>query len=65
MVIDDHVNFPGMAGFHPLRGDNDEKWGDRFPPVNNAYDMDRNTMVMETAKEIGISQVRAGAALDL
>lgn len=56
MIIDDHVNFPGMAGFNPLRGDNDERWGPRFPPINNAYDMDRNTRLHDTAKEIGIGE---------
>lgn len=57
MIIDDHVNMPGMAGVNPLRGDNDERWGPRFPALNDAYSMDRNAFVMDVAKEIGIDKV--------
>lgn len=57
MVIDDHVNMPGMAGFSPLRGDNDERWGPRFPPLNNAYCMDRSASLLKCADEINIGQV--------
>jgi purine-nucleoside phosphorylase len=57
MAIDDHVNMPGMAGFSPLRGDNDERWGARFPPLNNAYCMDRNASLLKCADDIGVGQV--------
>lgn len=30
MLISDHINFPGMAGHHPLIGPNDEALGPRF-----------------------------------
>jgi purine-nucleoside phosphorylase len=38
MLIRDHINFPGLAGMNPLVGPNDERLGDRFPPLAKAYD---------------------------
>jgi purine-nucleoside phosphorylase len=37
MLIEDHINFVGMAGHNPLMGPNDERFGTRFPPINRAY----------------------------
>lgn len=37
MVIEDHINFVGMAGNNPLRGPNLEQFGPRFPAVNRTY----------------------------
>lgn len=34
MLIKDHINFSGR---NPLVGANDERYGVRFPPMNNAY----------------------------
>ncbi|HBE25376.1 MAG TPA: purine-nucleoside phosphorylase, partial [Ktedonobacter sp.] len=30
-------NMPGLAGANPLLGPNDERFGERFPPLANAY----------------------------
>lgn len=38
MALTDHLNFPGLAGANPLVGPNDERWGERFPPLAGAYD---------------------------
>jgi purine-nucleoside phosphorylase len=38
MLIADHINLPGLAGFNPLIGPNDERLGERFPPLLAAYD---------------------------
>jgi len=38
MLIRDHLNFVGMAGFSPLRGPNDDRIGPRFPDMTQAYD---------------------------
>ncbi|HEY3991903.1 MAG TPA: purine-nucleoside phosphorylase [Ktedonobacteraceae bacterium] len=38
MLISDHINLPGLAGANPLLGPNDERFGDRFPPLAKAYD---------------------------
>ncbi|GAC1387344.1 MAG: purine-nucleoside phosphorylase [Ktedonobacteraceae bacterium] len=38
MLIRDHINMPGLAGTNPLIGTNDERFGERFPPLAEAYD---------------------------
>src|SRR5919198_4560424 len=37
MLITDHINLVGMAGFNPLHGPNDATLGPRFPAMNPAY----------------------------
>lgn len=37
MILNDHVSFLGLAGIHPLRGFNDERFGPRFPAQNDIY----------------------------
>ncbi len=54
MLIADHINFTGMAGFHPLRGPNDERLGPRFPAMNGAYDPDLRTLARREAARLGI-----------
>ena len=36
MIISDHVSFPSLAGNHPLRGANEDKFGPRFLPLSDA-----------------------------
>lgn len=38
MLIRDHIYMPGLGGANPLVGSNDERLGERFPPMANAYD---------------------------
>ena len=38
MAIRDHIFLPGMAGMSPLVGIHDERLGERFPPMAQAYD---------------------------
>lgn len=57
MIIKDHVNMQGFAGDSPLRGRNDERFGPRFPSLNNAYDRDLRKLAKETAEQIGLSDV--------
>ncbi|KAG7834538.1 hypothetical protein KL943_002922 [Ogataea angusta] len=52
MVISDHLNIPGMAGFHPLRGPNLDKLGPRFLPLSDAYDFDLRMEFIKQAKQI-------------
>jgi purine-nucleoside phosphorylase len=54
MRIADHVNLPGMAGQHPLRGPNDERLGVRFPALTDAYDAELGRLAHEIAAEVGI-----------
>jgi purine-nucleoside phosphorylase len=37
MLIEDHINFAGMAGFNPLIGPNLDEFGPRFPAMNHTY----------------------------
>ncbi len=54
MQIVDHINIPGMAGQHPLRGHNDERLGVRFPAMTNAYDVELGNLAQNLAAEVGI-----------
>jgi purine-nucleoside phosphorylase len=49
MLISDHINLPGMAGANPLLGPNEERFGERFPPLARAYDQGLRTMARAVA----------------
>lgn len=53
MVINDHVNFLGMAGHNPLIGVNDERLGVRFPSMTKAYDRTLRELALKIASEGG------------
>ncbi len=53
MLIRDHVFLPGMAGFHPLRGHNDDRFGPRFPAMLNAYDTQLQAFARHAAQQSG------------
>jgi len=55
MVIEDHINFLGMAGQNPLIGPNNNNLGPRFPQMTDAYNPELKTIAKEVANEIGIS----------
>lgn len=55
MVIRDHINFPGLAGFNPLRGPNDDQLGLRFPDMTHAYDPDLRRLAHEVAAQNNFS----------
>ncbi|KAI9697898.1 MAG: hypothetical protein M1836_004250 [Candelina mexicana] len=40
VVLQDHLNLPGLVGFNPLRGPNPEDFGVRFLPLSDAYDLE-------------------------
>ncbi len=54
MLIIDHINLPGIAGIHPLRGPNDETLGPRFVDMVNAYDPQLRSLAHKAAKKAGI-----------
>jgi len=56
MVIEDHVNFPGLAGWHPLRGANLEQFGPRFLPLSDAYDHSLRKLFVEKARELNVTR---------
>lgn len=51
MIIKDHINMPGFAGQNPLCGQNDERFGERFPCMSDAYDRELRTLVRKTAED--------------
>ncbi|CAL4070241.1 unnamed protein product [Meganyctiphanes norvegica] len=57
MIIKDHINFQGFAGDSPLRGYNDERFGPRFPAMNNAYDKDLRKRAKAVATEMKLENV--------
>ncbi len=50
MVLNDHINLPGMAGINPLVGPNEDKLGVRFPDMSEPYDRKLIKLAHETAK---------------
>ena len=50
MLLEDHINLPGMTGASPLMGPNDESLGLRFVGMAQAYDRDLRRRAMAVAK---------------
>ena len=55
MIIRDHLNFTGMAGFSPLRGPNDPEIGPRFPLMAGAYTPALRRIANRVTRELGYS----------
>ncbi|MEN9917452.1 MAG: purine nucleoside phosphorylase [Pseudomonadota bacterium] len=51
VLISDHINFQPM---NPLVGPNDEEFGPRFFPMDDAYDPDIRNIFLQTAKKLSI-----------
>ena len=56
MVISDHLN---LIGDNPLRGENDERFGPRFPDLTAPYARELQDIVVNEANAMGI-EVRRG-----
>ncbi len=56
MLISDHLN---LLGDNPLRGENDERFGPRFPDLTSVYDRRLQDLVVDAAKEMEMD-VRRG-----
>ncbi|MDX1413490.1 MAG: purine-nucleoside phosphorylase [Candidatus Promineifilaceae bacterium] len=59
MLINNHINMPGLAGQNPLRGPNDDSIGPRFPDMTEPYDRDLRVLAEQVAEENGFA-VRQG-----
>ncbi|XP_072423613.1 purine nucleoside phosphorylase-like, partial [Chiloscyllium punctatum] len=57
MLIKDHINLPGLAGINPLVGPNDERFGERFPCMSDAYDRALRRIASEVAKDLGYGAI--------
>ncbi|OIQ51446.1 Purine nucleoside phosphorylase 1 [Pseudodesulfovibrio hydrargyri] len=51
MLIEDHINLTGLT---PLRGENIDAWGDRFPDMCTVYDPALRKLAIQKALELGI-----------
>lgn len=51
VVINDHIN---LQGVNPLTGFNDERFGERFPDMSNAYDKRFREMAVGQGNRLGI-----------
>ncbi len=54
MLITDHINLVGMAGFNPLWGPNDSRFGPRFVDMSAAYDVALRGIALSVAQELGL-----------
>lgn len=52
MLINDHIN---MMGGSPLIGPNDERLGERFPPMSNAYSPAYRRLAHSVARKAGVT----------
>lgn len=61
MIIQDHLSFPGLSGVSPLIGENDARFGPRFPAVGPAYDAKLQKIAFDKGAELGLSsRIRLG-----
>ncbi|AOA61773.1 Purine nucleoside phosphorylase [Komagataella phaffii CBS 7435] len=56
MIMNDHINFPGLSGQHPLKGPNLEKFGPRFPATSDAYDLELRKALIHQAEAANLSR---------
>ena len=52
MLISDHIN---LSGENPLLGPNLDRFGERFPPMTDAYDPALRAMAREAAGRTGVA----------
>lgn len=52
VLVTDHIN---MQGSSPLVGPNDDEFGPRFPPLDNAYDKNLQDLLIQTAASLNIN----------
>lgn len=60
MLIRDHINMPGLSGHNPLSGPNDARFGERFPPMADAYDGELSRVAREVAPSVPGLTLREG-----
>jgi purine-nucleoside phosphorylase len=54
MLFNDHINMPGLAGFHPLSGANDDSLGPRFLGMAQTYDRALRVLAKRVAQDAGV-----------
>ena len=54
VLVTDHINF---LGTNPLLGDNDDRFGLRYPSLENCYDLELRNMMNASAAAVGVDLV--------
>ncbi|ADH85349.1 purine-nucleoside phosphorylase [Desulfurivibrio alkaliphilus] len=57
MLLRDHLN---LIPDNPLRGSNNDEWGERFPDLSSAYDPELRRLARQCATGLGIDRLREG-----
>ncbi|GMF32327.1 unnamed protein product [Phytophthora fragariaefolia] len=61
MILNDHLNMPGLSGQHPLIGPNDARFGARFTPLSDCYDRKLQDLAFSVAEKVGLApKIRKG-----
>ncbi|MBI3967342.1 MAG: purine-nucleoside phosphorylase [Chloroflexi bacterium] len=58
MLIEDHVNLPGLAGLSPLRGPEVAELGTRFVNLRDAYDPELRGVALRVAADLQVALKR-------
>ena len=54
MLLEDHINLPGLTGANPLMGPNDDELGERFVGMAQAYDRALRRRALQVAQDHSI-----------
>lgn len=57
LLIRDHISLPTLVGHSPLFGANDDRFGERFPSMTDAYDPVLRQLALTAGSERGIPLV--------
>ncbi|ESO11365.1 hypothetical protein HELRODRAFT_91460, partial [Helobdella robusta] len=60
IILKDHINLPGLCGFNPLVGLNDERFGARFQETTVCYDKELRDIALKMAKDCKMDFVCEG-----
>lgn len=55
MILNDHLNMPGLSGQHPLIGPNDARFGARFTPLSDCYDKKLQALARSVAEDLNLA----------
>lgn len=57
VAISDHIN---LTGVNPLEGPNDDQWGPRFPPMDDAWNADLRALLLAAGQRAGVTPLGEG-----
>lgn len=56
MIINDHLNLPGLSGYNPLRGPNLDFFGPRFQPLGDCYSLRLRQLLFRHKQKLNIDR---------